>query len=520
MRSRLKRFCIALAFLAVFVVLGVTHQVRVQEPDFFSSPVLSRDTRGYAKGSLDVVEPASKQRERGTLASAPMSIPEVIAGKSGDFVFDYGKEPPVVNEKLPKRWTEKLLGDDKLELVAMATWYPAPDDDFKDPNWKISPIFRDPQSLEVLDDTQLDELGVPFAFRSFTAPIEYYTPKMRLLFRTEGMAFPHLVKVTGGSDITGAQVTFDLDSLGEETPNSESIGDWTYFDLALLTWHDCPTSLLVEVLTGEPQTASLTQERGAEVVFGDRLKLQWLGAVDGNLDVNTYFHNFTPADSSLAMKKRLEKLEADEKGLWMEAEQFDGWKPSLVLRASNWDQLAEHCAWRNEAGKLHFDWQSEGSQLGIQIASIPKPKDLSKPIDLVFIPRIAELSFSIAGFPDTPNPEMPENLFDIVLPRVTLDEEVSSSEQPLIGYIGASAQVAWEIQRRWGNHPPKSLPDDRTFRNMTATELLHWYLRETPGATVRYDEAEQILYFNEKQESWTDRLSQWWDNNRPDWTYF
>lgn len=519
MRSRLKRAGLALVFLGVFVAVGLTYRVKNIAPELHSSPTESRKTRSFNDGWIDILEPARRRNDNGFSALKEMPLPEVIAGTDDTFVLDYSSAEKTEKEKLPKRWTKNLLGDDKVEFIAFATWHPAAEDDFTNPEWKVEGKFRDAESLAPLDSGALNELGIPDTFRSFSPPKNYKTPKIRLLFRTSGIEYPRFVKMVGGSPITGAEMTYQLSQLDEEEPDTGSLGEWSYFDLALLSWHDTPIRFHLQSLTGKPQEATLENRTGAEVVFEDRLKLQWLAEVNGETDVETYFYNFTPLTPNPKLERKLDQLESKNQGVLIEAEKEAGWSPSILIRTSNADYLEEHCAWRAPDGSLNFGWIDEGEQNDVVLASRPRPADLSKPLELVFIPRLTELTFELSGLPDAPNPATIPNLFDVVLPRLTLDKEVATSERHILGFIGTATQLAWDYESLWGDHPPKSLPENNTFEGYTAQELLHWYLNETPGATLRYDEAEKILYINEDKNTWLERLTEWWYDNRPAWTH-
>ncbi|MEM1295762.1 MAG: hypothetical protein AAGH89_10385 [Verrucomicrobiota bacterium] len=519
MGSRLKRAGLALVFLGVFVTAGLTYRTKKIDPDLFSSPTESRKTRGYNDGWVDLLEPTRQRTENGRPASAPMPLPEMIPGDNDSFVLDYSAEQKVEKAKLPKRWVKKLLGDDEIELVGFATWHPSPGDEFTDPDWQIRGNFRDAATLDPLEEDALNKLGVPEEFRSFPAPEAYKTPMLRLLFQTSGIEYPRFIEMDGGSPITGAEITYSLSEIDGDRPYTESIGEWTYFDLALLAWHDTPIRLYLQTLTGKPLEATLENRLGAEVLFEDRLRLQWLAEVNGEVDIESYLYDFVPLAPNPQLEKRIDQLESKNQGLMVEAEKEPGWQPSLLVRASAHSYLNLHCAWKEPDGSVHFDWDAEGDQNDVILASRTKPADLSKPIELVFIPRITELTFELPGLPDAPNPSTVANLFDVVMPRLTLDDEVSTSERHIIGFIGTATQLAWEYESRWEDHPPKSMPPDHTFEGMTAEELLHWYLKSTPGATLRYDEADKVLYINEDKNTWLKRIAEWWEDNRPSWTY-
>ncbi len=519
MPSWLERSGLVVVLLAVSLGGAVAYWMASRTPELFSSPTESRNTRAFNAGHLGLLESAVKSGDLLRPATAPMLPPERIPGRDGSFVLDFSKEESAPKEPGPARWADGLVGDDRMELAAFATWYPHPEDDFTRPDWQPTPVFRHPETLALLDGPALDALGVPKAFRTMTAPREYSTPKLRLLFRTSGMEQPRILGVNGGAPATEARVTFSLVSLGEVDSALATQGEWTIFDSALLAWHDTPLRLLVEVLTGDPEFATLPPTPGAEAVIGERLRVQWLEVLDGEPDVDAYFYSFAPVDSSPEMKERLDRIEELSRALHVETSDDEEPEPALLIRASHEDYLTQHCGWREADGRVNFGWQREAEQRQVFLASRPMaPGGKPGPVELVLIPRVAELAFEIEGLPDAPNPADVENLFDVVLPRITLLGD-TPSESDLIGLIATAAQLAWEHDSRWSGDPPAALPENHTLVNMTAEELLHWYLRNTPGARIRYDREEQMLHVNPDQTDSFKPILEWWDTVRPAWTY-
>ena len=66
-------------------------------------------------------------------------------------------------------------------------------------------------------------------------------------------------------------------------------------DTELLIWHDSPLECLVRVLTGEPQMSTLEQKRGAQVSFGEDLRLQWLAPMESEPSLKSITDLFIPA---------------------------------------------------------------------------------------------------------------------------------------------------------------------------------------------------------------------------------
>ncbi len=96
--------------------------------------------------------------------------------------------------------------------------------------------------------------------------------------------------------------------------------------------------------------------------------------------------------------------------------------------------------------------------------------------------------------------------------RITVPEDLDDAETQLLGFIGVGDQLAWESNERWDDHPPRSLPPDRTFHKTSPQKLPDWYLEETPGAWVRHDAENVILHINEEEQGGWKRMKKWFEN--------
>jgi hypothetical protein len=319
--------------------------------------------------------------------------------------------------------------------------------------------------------------------------------------------------MNAGDKRTGARVSYDLKDSNDGSPRVETSGEWLRVDTELLIWHDSPLECLVRILTGEPQIASLEQKRGAQISFGEDLRIQWLAGMESEPDFKSISDHFKPATPYLEPYRELKTRLRDDKFRWRHRVQQAGFRsaaasePATLVRASSPDYLEEHCGLITGDGIVR-SWDSLEEEKDLYLASIGTTRPLTEPLQFVFLPKITELTFTIAGLPDMPNPRTTENLFEVTFPRITLPEDINDAETHLIGFIGVGAQVAWESNKRWDEAIRASLPPDRTFRNETPQSLLNWYLDHTPGAHVRYDETGMILHINEEKPDWRERIDQ------------
>ncbi len=498
---------IYLVFAAILVTVTLFHR-----EDFNSSPTASRDVYGFKSGEIGLLKEPSKKTEQVRPASVKMATPTRYSGWKNSFVLQWKKNEDIPAGSAVDPWVDGLLGDDQIDLIAFATWTPQPDDPISEgADWHPSLTFRDSNTLEILSADQIAALQIPPDLFSLPTPGEYQTPRLSLLFRTQGMPYVRFTGIDLGDARTGAKVSHDLERLGEQTHRSVTIGDWTRLDAALLTWHDISIECRARVLTGKPVRASLDKTLGEQIVFGDHLRIQWLESVPGSPIVTDYINSFKPAkpitraEVAAFKKPNFFKDGSSKPGRFhIYLSDSSTRKSAAVIRASSPTYLKNHCALMTPAGP-NWDWDIEEEDDSFLIASIDTPTT-TQPAELIFLPHITELKFEIRRLPDLPNPGSPEDLFENRLPRITLPADITDAERQLIGYVGVGAQVAWDLNMIWDDHPPRHFPSDNTFRNETPQSLLNWYLDNTPQAHITFDDDGLILRVNEEKESWWDRF--------------
>lgn len=496
------------ALLAAVVILVTAFR----REDFHSPATASRDVFGFRDGHFGLLEPAERKTHAIWPAAKAMMKPVRIEGEKSSFLYDFSKEAKPGEVTPPSRWTEDFVDDDAVELVAFATWVPGPEDPIDDTQWMATLILRDPVSLEALDPSKRSELGLPESFTTLLPPRQYQTPLLRLVFRTRGMEYPRSTGLVAGDARTGAQVTYDLQDENDGSPRHEVSGEWLRSDTDLLLWHDTPLKCQVGFLTGTSEIAELPANSGAQIAFSERLRLQWLTTTTEGLSVNSSVSEFEPAAAlpeaeKAAIRKRFSiGFPSPERVMSFALKDPPSAASKIYLRTSSNVYLGKHCGVLGDRG-VSWDWEQEESDDGVAIASIADQAP-DRPLRLVFVPSVTEWTGEIPGLPDMPNPRSTEDLFDCVLPRITLPEKPDDAETQLLGFIGVAAQLAWKSNEMWDEHPPVNLPEDRTFRNTTPQQLLDWYLDHTPGAYVRYDGPELVLHFNEEESTWWTRMSE------------
>ncbi len=553
-------------FLAVFIYalgVGVVVFVRsLNHPDYFSSPDESRDTIGYVEdSSVGLLEKRDWKIEETRPASEEMVVPVKLEGVKSDFILNWKGEKPVAKTGQVENWSAGLEGDDKLELAAVATWYPMPDDDIsEEADWMVKLQFYDAKTLELIPHDQLKKQGVPDDFLEMKPPTKYLTPRVRLLFKSENMEYVRFIDGEGGDMNTEAAVTYNLESLIDGEQHSEQEGDWSRLDMAWLTWIDSPVKFHIRVLTGEPQRVELPQERGAQVVFDDLLRLQWLGHVNGSISRKSESMSGFAASPRVS-KKELDALNVSpsksesttpatgaeigaslgagasaligsvplptvsagpadpfaipaapsysgswsnaDTAVWIEARQPADyyWQANTLFRASS-EAYCEHTGWIRKDGRVEWNWEQEVDNDHMTLTSTRQLDDTKAPIQLVFLPKVTELTFEVKGIPGAPNTrENTLDLFDVKIPRLTLPEGDNSAEDRLFQIIGVATQTGWDITNRWDDEAPSSFPLDRTFRDMTPQELINYYVDVTNKGHIKYDEEDKVIFVNKEEET-------------------
>ncbi|CAN5466121.1 hypothetical protein BH23VER1_BH23VER1_32380 [soil metagenome] len=506
-----------IVLLSVMVV-GVAVVVSTAEPKLFSSPTASRDVASIRGEWVGVLTPDDRESVEGEAPAEEMAAPHRWMGEDDSFLFEWPAAPGATKVELPDRWRAGLEERESYELVGFAAWYPRSDDEI-DPGsgWRAPLTFRDPATLEALDDGALDRMGVPAGHRGVVPPQGYQTPKLRLLFRTSGVAHPRILSVDGGDAGTSFQVTYPLKGIDDSGDFTGTAGEWTYYDTALLAWHSVPMDLIVQVLTGDPVYADLPREAGSQVVLDDRVRAQWLGETAWEIYINSSIRQFVPASAAVAEADRealAGRMDDAVWGAWVEPVDPGVENPRMLVRASNGWLFSRHCGHVLDDGSVAWSWERKGgSNIDLMAAPDPSPGS-AEPVRLVMVPGVTELRYSLAGLPDAPTPGQPEDLFDVVLSRITLSDDVDTAEQQVVGFVSTATQMAWDYNELWDEAGglPADLPADRTFRDTSPRKLLLWYLEQTSGATARLDQRALKLEVNE--EPWN--FEEWWEEHAPD----
>lgn len=502
------------------VVLGAFFVAAKSRENFDSPATASRDVYGFREGDFGLLVTASRRTSAEWPANVGMPPARRIDGANDSFVLSWNKSESREFPK-PDRWVGALEGNEQVELVAFASWVPRTEDPVDPPaDWEVPLTLREPVGALPLSAEELAGLGIPEEFSRLEPPRRYQTPVLRLVFRTTGMAHPRIVSVSAGDARTGARVSYDLGDSNDGSPRRETRDRWVRIDTDLLLWHDTPLTCHVRFLTGTPEYADLTQTPGAQAAFGDRLRLQWLARTRPPFSVSFSPGRFEPPTSLPAAERRavwerfLSERSASASMALVELEKGKSGPTTILARASSGDLVEDHCGLVTGGGVL-WTWSEEETENSIAIAALPLPEVTEEPLRLVFIPHIAELTFSLPSLPDMPNPRDTADLFDCILPRISLPEDLDEAEKHLLGFIGVGAQVAWESNHLWDEVPPSNLPPDRTFRNATPQGLLDWYLDNTPGAWARFDRDGLILHFNEEGPGWWERAVEKFSNLVP-----
>lgn len=487
------------AFVLYLVVAAIAILASVvQREDFHSSPTVSRDTAAYRNGSLGLLKEPDIDFEQFSPAEREFGK---LTNTGGDDKWNLTWEEDSESDtgEAIDPWVGALAEGDKIELVAFATWYPKAGDRVgKEADFSLK--FYDAKTFVPLSEKALIESGVDPAMLTMDSPIGYETPRIRLLFHSESMGAVCIRALNIGDQRTGARVSYDLEKLDELESRSHTVGEWTSADAALLLWHDSPLDISIAILTGEAEFSDLPKREGEQVVFGDDLRVQWLADFTGEVDAEATFSSsdvFTTgvsaddpeATQNLSAKITLEEIEPGKE-----------FQPETLIRASSPSYL-KHCGRVTSTG-IDWQWSERADSRPLYLASFPTTNE---PTRLVFLPHLTEVKWKIDRIPDAPNQGEIEDLFEITLPRITVSD--LNGERNLIGLISTAAQVEFDYDLLWSERPPKLMPEDWTFLNETPQSLLNWYLDNTKGSFVIYDEESFHMRVNERDETWWEAIT-------------
>ena len=468
--------------------------------------------------AANLIPPAVVRRAPSEAWSAPSSS---VAGTRQSLFIELPDPVESAMAGQPSYSSSGLLGDDRFELVAFATWIPAADDPLDaGPELVQQLLWRDPTSLLRLEPEDIDQLDVPFQFRSIQPGRASY-PILRLLFRASNM--PH----TRIFDPEAADARTDW--VVSEWESVQAWGAWSCVDLPLRIWHNTPLVVALEVLTGDPIYEELQEVTNAQALFGSQLRLQWLGTLGGHGQIHSATSH--PLMTSAKHKSRTLRSEWDLAPSAAlpggSVEIYTGLtEPESVtmMRISSAD-YAEQCGAVAADGSLNWLIPFNRWSQGAILASMVAPSPVDQPLCLALIPNRTTLEFHVAGLPDMPNPSDVENLYDVRIPRFTIS---TVEELPFVGgssvecvflygvtnptelYLRNALQLGFEADL-------PGLPEDRTFRDTTPQQLLDWYLAQFPATIVEYDREGHTFYVNEHAPSKAGRLRDWWYFNKPDW---
>jgi len=527
---------IAVAIYAVLVVL-LWILNRPSPNSFHSSPTLSRDVVAYKKGWLGLIKSPGRGVDESWPADMEMGRPEGQPISEALTLFQWPEHSAPERRNLPDRERIRPLPKPSPALHAFATWFPAAQDELPPEGDGRYPIlFRDSETGAELDADGLLSLGVPEAFLSIDAPKLYHAPRLRLLFRNEGLEFLHALYLEVGDQRTGARVSYDLESLKEISHRFQSSGDWAVLDTALLAWHDTPLECRVGFVAGPAERQRLPRETGAEVAFGDLLRVQYLGTAPPGAAMKRLTHlpsKFSDSVPELQAARQASTGTEDTRDLlWLLSADGEIWAADEdppqtaagekaapadcgsasrpLIRFSSSTYLKDHLGVATPDG-IVWGWEilSDTNRIGLASPRLVEgvPTVFPDDLELVFVPAYASATFLIDAIPDAPNPRSLENLFEARLPRLTLAGSTSEAERQIVGFAAVAAQVNWEHSRIWDDEPPP-LPEDRTFREATPASLLDWYLKQSPGAFASYDEPGLTLWINERKSS---RWGEFWE---------
>lgn len=361
-----------------------------------------------------------------------------------------------------------LPGGTQLRLAAAGLFVPG---------FSERPVFFNPRTLEELSGEQL--LGLPGAAQDFEPSPDPSSPTLRLIF--DGSATPMVRNAV--RRVYDARTQW---AVGHGGAIESGEGGAIFADLHLALWHDTPLDVVLDVACGEPVSAPIPREPGAQFLVDEVLRVQIGGLGAGEAKVvgvrGEEFDIGGDRDASGFVIARVSR------SIW--ARQCQIGRVGDPVEARSWLE-----------GLPRF-----------QSAALPAPVDriAADELRIFWFPDRARVWFRIEGLPGMPNPRSTKNLFDVRIPLVEIDRR--EDFESLFRHAGQAAQLDVLSDGVYWNYGVGTEPPAGYFplemRNVSATGLLREVLRFHAAGEIRIDGEKQYLIYGEREQP------QWWEKTK------
>ncbi|MEM7011155.1 MAG: hypothetical protein AAF585_06695 [Verrucomicrobiota bacterium] len=375
--------------------------------------------------------------------------------------------------------------DSTLSLRATALTYPS----------QARPTWRDPESLDAIDNQQLLEIGVSEDL--LEAVIGQESPVLSLLFQVKGD--PPFVRAATTNVVdqrTKCRVAWN-DIRIDKQPRS---GEWAVVPIPIGIWHDTPVWVEIEFLSSKN-----TVTRPLE--YDDRTGY-WRTGITQTEDARLRA-DFTEVNSMRTSGKRVPTK-------MTEAYEHARTGANYVGRYGG-DLPDRFCGIRLNGDDKAVIWITTGDEplepqtlfarpplFTSSIGALEKWRSFSSAqpkvdfikAEAVHYRDVRRIAFALPGLPDMPNKSDSANLFDIRIPEV-------STQNPRL--------VAARATMTWVSSEPLVLENEVLFQNLTPYRLL--CANASPGEQFHLNR--NVISSNTDDTTWLTRVKQWWQRRDP-----
>lgn len=454
--------------------------IQLQQP-YFSPPDEPRD---WARQDF---EQAFAPSPAGPLPDLLMSTPGTFTTtrKPDEITLDLAEEPASVQTSeyheifLPDESGEVTLpGGNRLRLEAIALVQNA------DVEWRYKTSVKgirqgdpDPQELDVewLDPATLDPLP-----KETTAD----WPKRRIRKQNPSLLLLH-VSNSGEKPLRWfAADVYDDRTLMKISTSSQfhSHTQHGQFGIEQLTWHQAPLRIAINFAFGEAEHQELALKQDAEIRFGDDALVRVIES--NNRPITGSSWGGKQASFNFGTPRDRHKVRSAVLHIWPPHQHT-----LLDLKATN-------AAGKTTAQSI---WNSSG------FSEMEFFREFAE-IESVRVRRFPRLGRAVFELPKVPGLPKVDNLFDVPIPRVTLQYGGDFRD-----VIGKSAGVRWEVHT--SDIPKSALP--MTIENTTPAEMVKEFERVTRSRAY-YDSGNRTIT-GKPPAGKLDRLRDWWKRKKPPW---
>ena len=483
-------------FVALIAYLGWSSV----NPDWFSSPTARRYPENWEvtlrnkHGRLNLaafgVEPLPLPEEEW---ASDVPLPRATVRDEGKLIrFDWEEPLKEPTELYPANWLggfdashkpeRELAGDGgKLRTMARATFFRTGRE-----TWGGQVLGQNEGAIELdwqwLDSAVLEKTQLPPDFRQVDDRFhpEYITFHA-ILLKAEDVPAIEFFDLT----LFDARTSRRIGMTANFFQFSERDGDWIRLTFAVGIQHETPVLLKMDFAAGTPVSERLPLLPNAEVVVNQSLRVRHLFSRAGNLYGN----------------------EADE--ISLEFEEAPGVQSFALVGPGTYTKrplLVRHPAtgtWSQTISGVYIGQQNTDDILFDAKVHLCRftglGETLPDSLEVGYLPYRQRLWFHFDDLGGMPGGAEVTDLFDVSIPYLPAGGR---------GYLSYMLELNSENKL----NARKIYLAPRTYADTTPREILHQFVRDNPGVSVRVDQEEQSLIMTDRGPSFLKQIVEWAKN--------